>query len=374
MTCPLVVLAAALVFTGPVAAQGKKPRVDIQRVWIAAGEAGGRVSSHEVRAKKSSKVQLYLVVEAKVDGKRRVFSRASKLYKGRRRVRNVQQWPATLGKLDVTWFKLEPDPLEAGIYDNTGTMEPYWHPKERGDHPDKWHWCTPEYLETDTRWGAVWSHRADAVPTTTTNYGGLGTMRFVARVKHGKETVWTPGKERMDNSGLKSGIATVRFRRDDTPVGYMTELLNVPYVYGSSSPSGRVRDHQTERAVGADCADLVIYGWRRARKKQKYTWTGGLKSRSKRRVWVTDLKNGQYRTGDGRSIRFGKQIKVGDMLLWDRHVAVIAKRDPSGYLTPDTQIIHTVVEAAALIPLKDIGFTFDSPPFDIRRAKWDRSK
>ncbi|MFT7625674.1 MAG: cell wall-associated NlpC family hydrolase [Myxococcota bacterium] len=374
---PLSLLMTAVLLAGPV--PPSPPKLVVDKVWIALGEGPqGPASNKEMRVKLNTDVRLYLVVEARVDGKRKTFTEAPALRKGRRTVKNLAPWPKALGKLDVAWFKLEADPLDNGVYDNTGTMEKAWHPVERQDHPARWHWCPIDYVESELEWHSAWQGKADAKPTTTTDYKGLGTMRYVARVRYKdprgrKAEVWSPGKGHRDKAGLKRGIATVRFRRDDTPVGYMTELLNVPYVYGSSSLSGGDRNHQAERGVGADCADLVVYGWRRAGKKsQGYTWTGGLKTRSKRRVWVTSLENGRYRDGEGKPIAFGKQVRVGDMLLWDRHVAVLATRDPSGYLTPDTEIIHTVIESAALIPLRQIGFGFDTPPFDIRRAKWEK--
>lgn len=345
--------------------------VRIQRAWIATGlaKADAFASDAPLRAPLGADVRLYLVVEATVNGRRRarVFTEAPRLKRRRRTVRRLERWPEVWGALDIAYFKLEPDPLDGGMYDNTGTMEPTWHPQERAAHPRSWHWCTIDYTESACGWGSVWQHRADAVPTTTRNYGGLGTMRYVARVRRGGKTWWTPGKDRQDRTGLTAGIATIQLRRDDTPVGYMTELLNVPYVYGSSSSTGRDRDHQTERAVGADCADLVVYGWRRAGRRVGYTWTGGLKTRTRRRALVTAVEGGRYRTGDGRPIAFGDQVAVGDLLLWNRHVAVIASRDPSGFLTPETLILHTVVESAALVPLKEAGFGYDNPPFDVRR-------
>lgn len=364
---------ATLFALAPPAHAAKKVR--ILRAWIAAGAKGQPASTREVRVKRGTDVRLYAVVEAIVDGKRRTFSRAKDLRRGRRKVKGVKAWPRALGALKLTWYKLEADPISDGIYDNTGTMERGWHPEARKSHPERWHWCSIDYVETKTKWGNVWSHRADAKPTTTPNYGGLGTMRFVLRVEHRGKVVFTRGRAHKDRSGLKRGIATVRFRRDDSSVGYMTELMNVPYVFGSSSTSGRARDHQTERAVGADCADLVVYGWRRqGRKKQKYTWTGGLKSLSRRRARVSDLVANRYRTADGRPIKFGRDIQAGDMLLWSGHVAVISAKDPTGYLTPETEILHTVIEVPALVPLKQIGFSFDQPPFDIRRARWEKTR
>jgi hypothetical protein len=86
-------------------------------------------------------------------------------------------------------------------------------------------------------------------------------------------------------------------------------------------------------------------------------------------VAVSHLQDARYRQADGALVAFGSDVRVGDMLLWNRHVAVIAEVDPSGHLTPDTLIIHTVVESAALVPLREVGFGFDRAPFEVRRLK-----
>jgi len=367
------ILAALMgLMAGPAPARAD---VRVEAVWLALGRAGDIPSDAVLHARKGEDVRLHVVVEARVGKRLERFASVPRVKRRGRVLRGLKPWPKAYGPVRIDVYKLEPNPPANTIYDNTGTLEHNWHPDLRASHPKRWHWCTPEYVQTHTRWGSVWSHRADARPTTTRNYGGLGTMRYTARVKHGRRTVWSPGAERSSKAGLKPGIAMLQVRRDDTVVGWMTELLNVPYVYGSHTPNGRDRDHQAEHAQGADCADMVVYGWRRMKRARlpKYTWTGGLVGQSKRRVKAMSLRGGRYRDAQGRAIAFGKSgIQPGDMLLWKGHVAVIAATDKSGYLTPNTLILHTVIQSTALVPLKQIGFGFDAPPFDIRRAKWAR--
>ena len=90
----------------------------------------------------------WLVVEARYKGKTVFYSQAPKVRKGRRIIRTTK-WPTkTFGAVTLRIAKLEPVVPHQGIYDNTGKMEPYWHPEERKDHPQKWHWCPIEYTES----------------------------------------------------------------------------------------------------------------------------------------------------------------------------------------------------------------------------------
>jgi len=254
-------------------------------------------------------------------------------------------------------------------------MEPLWHPEERKDHPQKWHWCPISYTETVVaRSSKNWTVALDTKPTKGEGHTDLGTMRYVAKAEWKGHTYWSAGKDYRDKTGVRPGIAMVRVRRDNSEVGYMTELMNVPYVYGSSSSSGKLSDHQTERAVGADCADLIVYGWRRAGRKIKYTWSQGLKAYTRRTAHVHSLVSERYRKGDGSAIEFGRDIRVGDIILWNRHVAVIASVDPSGFLTPNTPILHTIMETPSLTKLSDVGFGFSAPPFQIRRPRWRKKQ
>ncbi len=365
----MTALLATLLF---VQATPGAPSVRIDAVWIAIAVADGPATDAEAWAKLGQRVTGSVVIEATVAGKRALFSEA-KVVVHRGKKLTPQRWPKAWEKPEVRWALLEADP-KGRLFDNTGTMERSWYPDERKAHPASWHWCPIDVAESPLAWGKhTLTHRLDARPKRTPDtFGGLGTFRYVVELRWRGQTVRSRGAAHRDKTGLLPGIATVRVRRDDTPVGYMTELVNVPYVFGSSTATKSDTDHQAERAVGADCADLVVYGWRRAAVVQrktppKYTYTGGLKTMTKRVAYVDTVENGVYRTGDGRPVKFGRDVEVGDLLLWKGHVAVVAERDPSGYFTPKTKILHTVIESAALVPFEKIGFGFDTMPFDVRR-------
>ena len=58
-----------------------------------------------------------------------------------------------------------------------------------------------------------------------------------------------------------AGAFTLVVREDDSYVGYLTELLGVPFVYWPTRVAGA--GHQTDARLGADCVATVIYGRRR---------------------------------------------------------------------------------------------------------------
>jgi len=352
----------------------KQTRVEISKVWVALSAHGHAATNQEVRVRKDTPITAWLVVEARVSGRRRIFSNAPELKKGKKTLSRVERWPADLESPNIKFLRLEADP-KGGIYDNTGKLEAWWHPERNDTHPESWHWCPIDYAESDSGWGSVWSHQVNARPTKTPDkYDGLGTMRFVAKVTFRGKEYRSIGQEHRDKAGLKPGIATIRVRMNDSPVGFMTELINVPYVYGSHTPTGRINDHQSERGVGADCADLMVYGWRRSGRRLTYTWTQGLKKLTRLQVRASTVKDGVYQDKKGQPIRFGEQVRPNDILLWGRHVAAVVSTDKSGFLTPKTIILHTLTGSPMMGPLKDIGFGFDTMEFEVRRPNWLRWK
>jgi len=69
-------------------------------------------------------------------------------------------------------------------------------------------------------------------------------------------------------------VTRVTIRRDDSFLGYLTEMYGQPYIWASAGLSDT--SHQSEHLEGSDCADLMVYGARRMGKHLAYTWTGGL--------------------------------------------------------------------------------------------------
>lgn len=100
------------------------------------------------------------------------------------------------------------------------------------------------------------SHRAEDV------HGGLGTIRYKVEVTMpGGRQLATPGARAVDRYGILPSVHRVSVRRDDTILGHLTAYFLVPEIFGSAGPG---QNHQTERFVGADCADVLTGAVRRA--------------------------------------------------------------------------------------------------------------
>jgi hypothetical protein len=247
------------------------------------------------------------------------------------------QWPAAC-PISLSWHKLEAD---VGSYDNSHSLPP----------------AAIEYVETD--WEKGWQAVADVHPTRMhddfgTSRSGLGTMRYRLVVEAGGKTVATPGLECRESGALCRRIHLVAYRPDDTPLGFLHELFNTPYIYGSKTIKG---GHQTDLLVGSDCADFAIYGKRRLRGRERfaYTFTGGLSRLSTRRTPVTLGSDGTYTDKKGKTLTCGpaKDVRPGDLLnLPGGHVVVLYGDDGDGILDDGDLVVHTLLREPELVRLR----------------------
>jgi cell wall-associated NlpC family hydrolase len=219
----------------------------------------------------------------------------------------------------VRWFKVEPT---VGAVDNT---TPFFH------------FEPVSYVETplpacDDRLECP----GDVTPTRLPPVAalpGVGTMAFKVRVTLADgRTVETPGLESTKWGGLTKDVFRVVVRRDDTLVGYATELINTPYIFGSAGPDGR---NQSDLLIGSDCADLVIYGRRRSGKKAEYTSSYGIDQQAK-------------------PLKPGAAVREGDVIHFPgtRHVALLYEdKEPTGVLNAEDLIFHTCWAPPTVQPL-----------------------
>lgn len=173
---------------------------------------------------------------------------------------------------------------------------------------------------------------------------GVGTMAFqvVATLESGAE-VKTPGLDAVKYGGLKPEVMRVTFRRDDTYLGYVSELINTPYIFGSAGPDGR---NQSDLLIGADCADLAVYGRRRMGKKAEYASSYAIDKQAPERFRAVSAdENGKVVDVRGKPIVFGeKGVRAGDLIHFpgSRHVAVLYEdRAPLGVLDSGDLMLHT---------------------------------
>jgi hypothetical protein len=212
---------------------------------------------------------------------------------------------------------------------------------------------------------------ADVRPTLTPNHGGaapgLGTMRYRlhARTADGGELA-TPGIEARrgrGSGGLTDAVARVSLRRDDTYLGYLTEMYGQPYIWASAGTSDRA--HQSEHLEGSDCADFVIYGRRRMGASYSYTWTGGLGSYTRSLGRGTLGKDGIYRDRRGEPLPFPA---AGDLILFPRHVgALVADRGQRGVLDSADIMMHTLFDSPKEEAIATSGYA--ETPVELLRWK-----
>jgi len=224
--------------------------------------------------------------------------------------------------VSTKWFKIEPT---VGSLDNT---------------QPSFHFEKVSYEETElTACRDQLTCAGDVTPTKLPSIAalpGLGTMAFkvIVTTREGK-VLSTPGLESTKYGGLTADVFRVTRRRDDSLIGYATELLNSPYIFGSAGPDGR---NQSDLLIGADCADLVIYARRRMGRKAAYTSTYAIDQQA------PELKK-------------GVAAKVGDVLHFpnSRHVAILFEdREPKGVVTEDDLILHTCWAPPTVQAIKDV--------------------
>lgn len=187
---------------------------------------------------------------------------------GRKRVaaRERRPWSA-LGDTAVRWSTVEPHAWRdrgAGAFHSNVSLDPAQWGKWIG-YASVEYFATPLGPFDDTPEArivpaAVVPSDPDVVDRPA-EFEGLGTIRYRVEVRRGERLFASPGEEATTRTGIEESVHRVSIRRDDSYVGHLTAFLLVPEIFGSA---GRGRSHQTERFVGADCADVLTGGARKA--------------------------------------------------------------------------------------------------------------
>ncbi len=219
----------------------------------------------------------------------------------------------------------------------------------------------PAKIETtESEWHKGWSVTADVHPTKMHDEypevpTGYGTMRYKVTATTVAGEVASPGQECRRSGAVCPDVFTLSYRPDDTYLGYLHELFNTPYIYGSKRIRG---GHQSDILVGSDCADFAVYGKRRQRSRKKfgYTYTGGLYKLSSKRTKVHLDDEGFYVNKKNRRLSFSKDgdVRPGDLLnLPDGHVGVLLRDDGNGFLDTGDFLMHTLFREPEIVPIKD---------------------
>ena len=315
--------------------------IDVKRVHITSCVNDEPCTEENKDVRIEDRVRLNLVVEADIDGRKTYFSESDDVELNGRRLKTRK--PGDL-EAAVRWYKVEP---AKNSYNNMKS--------------EKFSWDTPSYTE-NLIWDVnSWTISADAHPTNTEKdvNGGAGTMRYKAEIVHDGKVYASPGKESKNKTGVNDKVHRITFRNGDDFVGWLSAYFNVPYIYGSAGANG---SHQTDRFVGADCADLVIGACRKSGGNLPYTNASGLKNFSDTVVEQSGLETddgGFYRRG-GRKLGYGTDVKTGDLILFgDWHVGVLMEdANANGVLDRDDLMLHTLFNLPNNTPIWDYnGFS-----------------
>lgn len=310
----------------------------VTRAWIAISVDGSTASGKPAYARADQKVAMHAVVETKGH----VYSDAPLPAK-------LKAEPLAKGpRVTLAWSRVEPT-----------------QPWLSNGEVDTFHYEPIEYKVTVIEDADGAALAPDVRPTLTPDYGhGVGTMRYQLAVTQGDRVVTSPGTEAKrggSSGGLTDDVTRVSIRRDDTYLGYLTEMMGQPYIWASSGPSDAT--HQSERLEGADCADFVVYGERRLGKKVAYTWTGGLPDVTKLLAAGAKGDDGVYRDKTGGKLPFGKP---GDLVLFPRHVGVLVEdRGELGVLDDKDIMMHALFDTPKEQAIADSGYA--DKPVELRR-------
>lgn len=130
-------------------------------------------------------------------------------------------------------------------------------------------------------------------------------------------------------------IFQVVVRKEDSYLGYLTELINIPFIL----PPTNIRNfgHQTDLRIGSDCAELAIYGKRRVGNNIPYVGPNGI-----RKFLELIDKNKLF---EGCIIHFGYQVSV---LFQDNGI--------KGQLDENDVLIQSYENKVCLITYRKCGF------------------
>jgi hypothetical protein len=319
---------------------------------VVAAIEGRAACERPLRARAGERVTLYAAIVVEHAGKRAVYSDAPGLALAGKTV--AAQPLARAPQLALHWNRIEPA---------VATMS-------NGDTPKEFHFEPIDYRATaiDGAAGRA-SIAADVRPTLTPDHGngkGIGTMRYQLVARQGDRVVASAGPEARrgkGSGGLTDAVLRVSIRRDDTFLGYMTELYNQPYIWASEGLTADT--HQSERLEGADCADLMVYGQRRLGNKVAYSWTGALPQVTTLIAAGARGEGGIFRDARGRPLPFPR---IGDLMLFPRHVgALAADRGTPGVLDDQDLMMHTLFDSPKEQAIGESGYAHY--PVEVRRFR-----
>lgn len=288
--------------------------------WLEGRVAGATRTARAVDARRGDAIEVFVMANGTLDGKRVVFS------DDRRRGHTV--WRAC--DAHVEWRSVEPRPQHVATAAPNASVPVYANAVVLGPDHGKWiGFDRLEYFESALQGDGTTRVVRDALPSAgallastaprAEPWLGLGVMHLAATVHVGEVSAATPGADDAPDGTLTARVFRYSLRSGDDFVGWLTSYFNVPYLFGSAGKGARA---QAERYVGADCADVLVAALRRMGKRLEYTSVADL---------VDDLPHvttGPVRVGDLYALDY---VDYADLpRSWDHIVALVEDRGPDG--------------------------------------------
>lgn len=316
---------------------------DIQDIYLVSRvETEERATQDPKTPRIGQKTWLSAIVKAEIDGETIYFSDTKNININGQRISNAdkQRWDSCLyGDLSVSWFKVEP----VDRYYENATLGGDW-----------LGWDIPEYVETKMELTDM-SIIADNLATVVPDANGLGTMRYKVEINYNGETFATAGKDAKTKDGISDDVHRISVRGDtgNNIIDWGMARMQLPFIMGSASITGKDKGHQSENYQGADCADFVAAAARDAGYNIPFGWSGSFIPRAgyTKSIVGEDIRV-RYSEGifynedefESEAIVFGEDgVKQGDIVLYNRHVGILAEdKGIKGILDIDDLVLHTL--------------------------------
>jgi hypothetical protein len=314
----------------------------------------GTLTTEAIQARLGEPVVLTVVL---VDGRRLLADAPARIDGHRLRPRGP------LPPVTIRWLRVEPRMQHVALASPNPGDPAFSNAVLTGpDHGDWLGYDTLEYETTPlaasrsvaiepTRVTVSAAHPSD---TARDVHDGAGSFWISAEVDVDGTTLRAPDGASVDRFGLSDHVMRVSFRTSDDYVGWLSTYFNVPNLFGSSGPGD---DHQTERYVGADCADVLVGARRAMGGSLPYVSVAGLGQVADTRSEVILLsEDGSMRDEDGAPVRlvWGRDVAPGDLVTFDfvgaaeeallprawDHVGALVSDDGDAVLGPGDLVRH----------------------------------
>lgn len=263
--------------------------------------------------------------------------------------------------ISISWYEIQPKLQEYSNLWSRGNIKEGNVHREPIDYQKK---TIPEYSDKKC---FDFSHR--------TKKNNFGTYYVTAEVTLEGKSVDQINTFFSETSPLNQKypfkIVQIVHRKDDTYIGYLTELLNTPFIIAPMVTEDGY--HETDTRMGSDCAAFAIYGKRRQGYRVSYCGPRGIYKYlieiGKGPLWSKKGSGSEiYVNKDNQSVKVGVDgIERGDIVHFRDQVSVFYEDSGvNGFLDKDDLLFQCYKNAPHITSIANSGFY----PKPIRIFKW----